>query len=59
MRARDAYKLLYQGVYGVGHIMGPGAWDYLQREAKSLDIKDQLGDPLSWRASRSMARLCV
>ena len=33
MRARDAYKLLYQGVFGVGHIMGSGAWDYLQSES--------------------------
>ena len=46
MRARDAYKLLFQGVYGVGHLMGPGVWDYLQREAKSLDIKDQPGEAL-------------
>lgn len=46
MRARDAYKLLFQGVYGVGHLMGPGAWDYLQREAKSLDVKDQPGEAL-------------
>jgi hypothetical protein len=46
MRARDAYKLLYQGVYGVGHLMGPGVWDYLQREAKSLDVKDQPGESL-------------
>jgi hypothetical protein len=46
MRARDAYKLLYQGVFGVGHIMGPGAWDYLQSEAKSVDLSDQPGEPL-------------
>ncbi len=46
MRARDAYKLLYQGVFGVGHIMGPGAWDYLQSEAKSVDLGDQPGEPL-------------
>ena len=46
MRARDVYKLLYQGVFGVGHIMGPGAWDYLQGEANSVDPKDQPGDPL-------------
>ncbi len=41
MRARDAYKLLYQGVFGVGHIMGPGAWDYLKREGESLDLAYQ------------------
>ncbi len=46
MRARDAYKLLYQGVFGVGHIMGPGAWDYLQKEAAGVDVNDQPGDPL-------------
>ena len=46
MRARDAYKLLYQGVFGVGHIMGPGAWDYLQNEAKNVDLNDQREDPL-------------
>ena len=46
MRARDAYKLLYQGVFGVGHIMGPGAWDYLQSEAAGLVEGDQPGDPL-------------
>ena len=26
MRGTDYYKLLYQGVFGVGHIMGDGAW---------------------------------
>jgi len=46
IRARDAYKLLYQGVFGVGHIMGPGAWDYLEREAAALDLQDQPVDPL-------------
>jgi hypothetical protein len=46
MRARDAYKLLFQGVFGVGHIMGPGAWDYLQKEAAGVDVNDQPGDPL-------------
>jgi len=46
MRARDAYKLLFQGVYGVGHLMGAGVWDYLQREVKSLDVKDQQGEAL-------------
>jgi hypothetical protein len=46
MRAKDAYKLLYQGVFGVGHIMGPGAWDYLQKEAAGVDVNDQPKDPL-------------
>jgi hypothetical protein len=46
MRARDAYKLLYQGVFGVGHIMGPGAWEYLQREASNLNMAEQPSEPL-------------
>lgn len=46
MRARDAYKLLYQGVFGVGHIMGPGAWDYLRTEAAGLDLAEKIADPL-------------
>jgi hypothetical protein len=46
MRAKDAYKLLYQGVFGVGHIMGPNAWDYLQKEANDINVNDQPGDPL-------------
>jgi hypothetical protein len=41
MMTRDVYKLLYQGVFGVGHIMGPGAWDYLKREGNSLDLNYQ------------------
>ena len=46
MRARDAYKLLYQGVFGVGHIMGPRVWDYLRKEATSLDRNEKIADPL-------------
>jgi len=46
MRAKDVYKLLYQGVFGVGHIMGPGAWVYLQNEVNSVDPKDQIDDLL-------------
>lgn len=46
MRARDTYKLLYQGVFGVGHIMGPGAWDYLKNEAAGINLSDQASDPL-------------
>jgi hypothetical protein len=46
MRVRDVYKLLYQGVFGVGHIMGSGAWDYLQREVSWIDLRDQASDPI-------------
>jgi hypothetical protein len=46
MQAKDVYKLLYQGVFGVGHIMGPGTWNYLQNETKSIDLTDQPNDTL-------------
>ncbi len=46
MRAADAYKLLYQGVFGVGHILGVGAWDRLVEEAGRIDIRDHPEEPL-------------
>ena len=46
MRATDVYKLLYQGVFGVGHIMGKEAWERLQEEAGRIDPEDHLWDPL-------------
>lgn len=46
MRASDAYKLLYQGVFGVGHIMGDGASERLEEEARRVDLEDQPGEPL-------------
>lgn len=46
MRGTDYYKLLYQGVFGVGHIMGDGAWGRLTREAAGLDLDDQPDEPL-------------
>lgn len=46
MRATDFYKLLYQGVFGVGHIMTGGAWDWLEKEAEGLDLEEQPEEPL-------------
>ncbi|MEE8325475.1 MAG: hypothetical protein V3R58_00380, partial [candidate division NC10 bacterium] len=40
MRATDAYKLIFQGVFGVGHILGEGARKRLEEEAESLDFED-------------------
>ena len=40
MRATDFYKLLYQGFFGVGHIMDEGALDWLRSEAEKLDIEE-------------------
>jgi len=46
MRAVDVYKLLFQGVFGVAHILKPEAWAYLREEAAGLNLSEQLGDPL-------------
>lgn len=46
MRATDFYKLLYQGVFGVGHILGERARGRLQEEAASIDLADHPDEPL-------------
>ncbi|MCW3979188.1 MAG: hypothetical protein NWF12_05520 [Candidatus Bathyarchaeota archaeon] len=46
MRATDFYKLLYQGAFGVGHIMGDAAWFRLEKEAGSVDLDEHPGEPL-------------
>jgi hypothetical protein len=46
MRATDIYKLLYQGVFGVGHILGEGARMRLHEEAESIELEDHPGEPL-------------
>lgn len=46
MRATDAYKLLYQGVFGVGHIMSDSAWERLEEEAGRIEINDHPWEPL-------------
>ena len=37
---RDFYKLIYQGVFGVGHIISDKAKDYLFEEAHRVDLGD-------------------
>ena len=51
MRATDVYKLLFQGVFGVGHILGEGARKRLEEEAESIDIDDHPTEPLIERVS--------
>jgi len=41
MRATDVYKLLYQGVFGVGHLLGESARQRLRDEARALNLDDQ------------------
>jgi len=59
MRATDFYKLLFQGVFGVGHILGEGARGRLQGEAASIDIQDHPEEPKIERVSAdgSMVRV--
>ena len=45
-RAQDIYKLLYQGVFGVGHIFSDRAWDILVEEAGRISLDEHLDDPL-------------
>lgn len=51
MRAVDVYKLLYQGVFGVGHILGGDAFERLKAEALSLNLNDYPDEPLLEDAS--------
>lgn len=46
MRATDVYKLLYQGVFGVGHLLSEDARRRLQSEAESLHLDEQPEDSL-------------
>jgi len=46
MEARDVYKLLYQGMFGVSHIMGEKAWERLREEAERVNLTDHLEEPL-------------
>lgn len=46
MAATDVYKLLYQGVFGVGHILGEGARARLIDEAETISLEDHPEEPL-------------
>ena len=46
MQVVDVYKLLYQGVFGPGHIIGDLAWSELKNEAETLDINNYLTEPI-------------
>jgi len=46
MVATDVYKLLYQGVFGVGHILGAGARARLMDEAEAISLTDHPEEPL-------------
>jgi hypothetical protein len=51
MCVRDMYKLLYQGVFGVGHIMGEDAYGRLLEEAGRINLQDHPWEPLIEPAS--------
>ena len=51
MRVRDVYKLLYQGVFGVGHSLGEDAYGRLLEEAGRIDLGDHPWEPLVEPAS--------
>jgi hypothetical protein len=45
-QTRDVYKLLYQGVFGVGHIVSEKAWDILVEEANKINLDEHKEDQL-------------
>jgi hypothetical protein len=45
-RARDYYKLLYQGVFSVGHMMGEDAFPRLKEEAERVKELGPWDDPM-------------
>jgi len=51
MRAADWYKLLYQGVFGVGHIMGESSYIRLVEETGRVRDLGPQGEPLIERVS--------
>ncbi len=50
-KVRDIYKLLYQGVFGVGHIMGQNAYPRLVEEANRIHKDDYPDEPMVEPAS--------
>jgi hypothetical protein len=51
MRGADFYKLLFQGIYGVGHIMGEGAWGWLVKESEKLDLQKRVDESFTENVS--------
>lgn len=45
-RPRDVYKLIFQGVYGVGHIITENARRYLMEEAGRIPLESYSDRPL-------------
>ena len=51
MRAADWYKLLYQGVFGVGHILGESSYNRLVEEAGRVRDLGPRNEPIIERVS--------
>ncbi len=46
MQATDGYKLLFQGIFGVGHIIDEGSQLRLKEEAETINKSDYPNEPL-------------
>ena len=46
MQAVDVYKLLHQGVFGIGHLLNENARTFLEAEASTLILDEQPEEPL-------------
>ena len=51
MRGTDFYKLLFQGIYGVGHIMGEGAWGWFVKESEKLYLQKRVDESFTENVS--------
>jgi hypothetical protein len=51
IEATDIYKLLYQGVFGVKHIISEKAWDRLIEEADRINLEEYFDEPLTEQVS--------
>jgi hypothetical protein len=51
IEATDIYKLLYQGIFGVKHIISEKAWDRLIEEADRINLEEYLDEPLTEQVS--------
>lgn len=51
IQATDVYKLLYQGIFGVRHIISEKTWERLIEEADRISLKEYLDEPLTEQIS--------
>jgi hypothetical protein len=59
MEVTDVYKLLFQGVFGVGHILTKNAWDRLLEESERIKLNDHPEEKLTESISKDSSMIRV